>query len=135
MLLPLLLATVFQAAPADTLSGTWQVTGEVMGNPLNEVCTLAQAGAKLTGTCKRTGAEAKPSAVTGEVKAGKITFSHDSDYEGTTLTVSYTGTLASAKELKGTLEVQPFGVSGTFTATPAAPATAPAAGATAPVKP
>jgi hypothetical protein len=135
MLLPLLLATVFQAAPADTLSGTWQLTGEVMGKPLDEVCTLSQAGPTLTGTCKQTGADAKSHMVTGEVKAGRVTFSHDGDHEGTTLTVSYTGMLASAKELRGTLEVQPFGVSGTFTATPAAPAMAPAAGATTPVKP
>lgn len=129
MLLPLLLATALHAtraaAGADTLSGTWQVTGEVMGNPLNELCTLKQAGTKLTGSCKNTdAADAKPFDVTGDVQGGKVAFSHPGDYQGQPLTVSYAGILASAKAFKGTVDVQPFGVSGTFTAAAASPAPA-----------
>jgi hypothetical protein len=68
--------------------------------------------------------------VTGEVKEGKVTFSHGGEYEGQALTITYSGTLASPAALKGTIDVQPFAASGTFSAAPAAAtpaATAPAA--------
>ena len=114
MLLTLALLT---ALHADSLPGTWKITGDVMGNPLKEQCTLKQEGATLSGSC--TNEQGGPYAVTGEVKDGKLTLKHGGDYQGTALTFVYSGTLASAKEIKGTVEVQPFGASGTFTAAPA----------------
>ncbi len=127
MLLPLLLATALHVTVADSVSGTWQVTGDVVGNPVNEICTLKLADAKITGTCRTAGA-AKSYDVTGAVKDGKITFSHGGEYEGQPLTLTYTGTMASAKSLTGSIDVQPFGVSGQFTAAPAAtPAPSPTA--------
>ena len=131
MLLAVLLASALHAAPgaaptADSLTGTWQITGDVMGNPLNERCTLAQASTKVTGTCKNTdAADAKAFDVTGEVKDGKVSFSHGGDYQGQALTITYTGALATAKSLKGTVEVMPFGVSGQFTAAPVTASAAP----------
>ncbi len=131
MLLPLLLATALHLAPADPLTGTWRFTGDVVGNPVNEVCTLAQAGAKVTGTCRSTdGADAKSFDVTGEVKDGKFSLSHGGEYQGQALTLTYLGTVPTDKALAGTIDVQPFGVTGNFTAAPAA-----AAGAAAPAKP
>ena len=53
------------------------------------------------------------------MKDGKVTFKHGGDYQGTALTIVYSGSLAAPAQLKGTVEVQPFGVSGTFTAAPA----------------
>ena len=47
---------------------------------------------------------------------------YDSDYNGTPLTLSYTATLDDTGKFAGTVEVQPFGVSGDFTATAAAEA-------------
>jgi len=105
------------AAPADSVSGTWVLKGEVAGNPLNTTCTLVVAEAKISGACKS--AEGKDSPITGEVKEGKVIFEHGGDYNGQELKIIYTGTLPSAKEMKGTIEVQPFSVSGEFTATPA----------------
>ena len=55
----------------------------------------------------------------GEVKEGKVTFQYASEYDGQAITVVYTGTFATATELKGTIDVQPFGVGGEFTAAPA----------------
>ena len=113
------------AAPADSISGTWQIKGEVAGNPLNTTCTLVVAEAKVSGNCKN--AEGKVDPIFGEVKEGKVVFEHGGDYQGQELKIIYTGTLASAKEMKGTIEVKPFDVSGEFTAVPAAPpAAAPA---------
>ena len=125
MLLALALVSALHAAPvaADSAAGTWKITGDIMGNPLNETCTLKQAGSALSGRCVRAD-DGSGTDVTGEVKEGKVTFKHGGDYPGQELTITYTGTFASPKELKGTVEVLPFNVSGTFTA---APAPAPAA--------
>ena len=129
MLLALTLISILHAAPADSLNGTWQIKGDVAGNPLNETCTIHQSGTALTGTCQIQ--DRAPYPLEGELKDGKITFKHGGEYEGTALTMVYAGTLA-ANEMKGTIEVQPFSASGSFTATPA-PA-APAAAAPAPAK-
>ena len=118
MLLVLTLAAALHAAPAaDSLPGTWKLTGDVAGNPLVETCTIKQAGTVVTGSC--TNEQGGPYEVTGDVKDGKVTFKHGGDYQGTALTIVYSGSLAAPAQLKGTVEVQPFGVSGTFTAAPA----------------
>lgn len=118
MLLPILLSTFLYTAPAaDSLTGNWQIKGDVMGNPVNSACTFKQADTVLTGSC--TGAEGSVQPVTGAVKNGTVTFQHAAEYEGQPLIVVYTGTLASPAELKGTIDVQPMGAAGTFTATPA----------------
>ena len=124
MLLALALVSAL-AAPADSISGTWQIKGEVAGNPLNSTCTLVVAEAKISGVCKN--AEGKQDPITGEVKEGKVIFEHGGDYQGQELKIIYTATLASPKEMKGTIEVKPFDVSGEFTAAPVpAAAAAPA---------
>lgn len=138
MLLPLLLATALQTPAADSaISGAWRITGDVMGNPVNEACTFKQADSTLTGTCRNTDAAgAKTYDVTGSVKSGRVTFTHGGEYQGSALTITYAGTLASApKALTGTIDVQPFGVTGTFSAAPASGAPASAAPASAPAKP
>lgn len=113
-----LLAMLHLAPAADPITGTWQIKGDVAGNPLDVVCTIKQEGEKLSGSC--TGVEAgKTNEVTGEVKNGTFTFKHGGDYQGTPLTIVYSGTAASPKELKGTISVEPFSVTGEFTATPA----------------
>ena len=123
MLLTFALAAAL-AAPADSIAGTWQIKGEVAGNALNSTCTIVVAEAKVSGSCKNS--EGKVDPIFGEVKDGKVTFEHGGEYQGQELKIIYTATLPSAKEMKGTIEVKPFDVSGEFTATPAAPAAAPA---------
>ena len=121
MLLAFALVTAL-AAPADSISGTWQIKGDVAGNALNTTCTLVVAEAKISGSCKN--AEGKVDPIVGEVKDGKVVFEHGGDYQGTELKIIYTGTLPSAKEMTGTIDVKPFDVSGEFTATPVAAAAA-----------
>jgi hypothetical protein len=118
MLLTFALLTAL-AAPADSVSGTWVIKGEVAGNPINSTCTIAVAEAKVSGFCKS--AEGKQDPITGEVKEGKVIFEHGGEYQGQELKIIYTATLPSAKEMKGTIDVKPFDVTGEFTATPAAP--------------
>ena len=118
MLLPLTLLAALHASPAnDSLSGTWQVTGDVMGNPIDQSCALKQTGATLGGSC--VGNTGEKLEVTGEVKDGKVVFRYKTDYQGQPLTIVYTATAVSARQLKGTVDVQPMSVSGTFTASPA----------------
>jgi hypothetical protein len=117
MLLLLAVASALQAAPADSLSGNWKISGDVAGNPIDQDCTFKQTGATLGGECVGGAGEKLP--VTGEVKNGKVVFRYTSDYQGTALTIVFTSAASTAKQLKGTMDVQPMGVSGTFTAVPA----------------
>jgi hypothetical protein len=114
MLLNLITFVLLQGTP---VTGTWQIKGDVMGSPLNTLCTLKQTDAAVTGTCAIEGADARE--VKGEVKDGKVTFQHGGEYEGQALTVVYSGTIVSATELKGTITINPFDVGGEFVATPA----------------
>jgi hypothetical protein len=110
-----LLTALTVGSPADSITGTWRIGGDIFGNPLSSVCTIQQEGAALSGSC--TDAEGRPQEITGRVEDGRITFQHGGDYEGEPLTVVYSGTLASPTELRGRVEVQPFDVDGVFTAT------------------
>ena len=109
MLLTLALLSVLHS---DSLPGTWKITGDIMGKPLNERCIIKQTGAAVSGSC--TNESGGPWEVTGEVKDGKVTFKHGGDYNGEPLTIIYSAPLGGT--LKGTVEVQPFGATGTFTA-------------------
>ena len=119
MLLTLALLTSLNGTlSTDSIAGTWKITGDVAGNPVNTICVMKQAGSTLTGNCS---SDARgPSALTGDVKDGKVTFQYDIDYEGQPLTIIYSATATAAKELKGTIDVKPMGATGTFTAVPVA---------------
>jgi hypothetical protein len=122
MLLALMLLLALQAAPAaDPLTGAWEVKSDVQGNTFSETCNFAQSGTTLTGSCV---SDDETIPLIGRVEAGKIIFWHGGDWDGQALTVVYSGTLASATEMKGTIEIRPMKMAGTFTAAPvSAPAT------------
>ena len=113
------LAFALLAAPVlaqgTSVSGTWKVTGDVVGNTVDEVCEFKQDGKKLTGSCKSAGAE-KVTEIVGEVDDRKVTWKLDSEYQGQKITVTFTGTLDATSQLKGDIDVQPFNVAGTFSA-------------------
>ena len=118
MLLTLALVSALAHAPAtDSIPGKWKITGDVSGTAVNTICTIIRTGATLSGNCTNT--EGAPSVLSGEVKEKTIVFQYDVDYQGQQLTVVYTGTLPSSTELKGTIDVKPIGVGGTFSAVPA----------------
>lgn len=120
MLLTLTLTAVLHTAPAaDTIPGSWHFLGDISGFPLDQVCTFAQAGPALSGRCVAADGPEPGIELLGEVKEdGSFTFEHPGEYEGEPLTVAYTGRLESAAEMRGTILVQPFNVTGYFTATP-----------------
>ena len=63
--------------------------------------------------------------MTGAVDGKKVTWKFDSEYNGTPLTLTYTATLDDSNKISGSVEVEPFGVSGDFTATPVKDASKP----------
>ena len=109
-------AALAQDAPAPaSVAGAWKVTGDIMGYPVDTVCTFAQDGKKLTGSCKSAG-ESKADEITGEVVEKKVTWSLKTEYNGQEITVTFKGALAEAAQFKGDIDVQPLNVAGTFEA-------------------
>src|SRR5205809_682018 len=99
MRLCLLALAIFSALPltAADLTGHWIFDGEVNGNPVQLECDLKQEGAKLSGTCKTQTGEVQ---LAGETNDPKVRFSYSVDYQGSTYTLYYSGTLESDSVLK-----------------------------------
>ena len=114
-LLTTLCAVALTAATAfatTDVSGTWKVDGDVVGNPVKFTEVLKQDGEKLSGTATLEGG--KDVAVTGSVKEKTVSFEFDSESQGSTYHLVFTGTVGDDGGLKGTIAVA--GVEGTFTA-------------------
>jgi hypothetical protein len=103
------------SAPTDAnVSGIWTLSAEVQGVTVDETCTLAQTPeSKLTGSCDTSTGKYD---VTGTVKDKTATFSHGGEYQGTKLVMTYTGKVGDDGAITGTLDVDPFSVTGSFTA-------------------
>ena len=115
----LALATGAAHAQAKDVTGVWSITGDVEGVPVIETCTLVQKDSVVTGSCDtNTG---KYDIAGGGIKDDGISFSHGGKYEGSDLTIVFTAKV-TADAMTGTMDVTPFGVSGSFTAKKGAPA-------------
>jgi hypothetical protein len=108
----LLAASTF-AADAPRLAGSWAVHQSIAGNESDQECTFTQDNAKVAGSCKIGEQTAK---VAGSVDGKKVTWKYDMEYNGSTLTLIYAATLDDADKFSGSVEVQPYGVSGEFSA-------------------
>lgn len=107
-------------APAD-VAGLWNITGDVSGVAVVEACTFAVADTgAITGSCDVQGTKWP---TTGTVKGNEVSFTHSGKYNGDDYTIMYKGKLDKGA-LSGTMDVDPFSVSGSFNATKG---TAPAA--------
>ena len=113
--LTLVSAAAFQAQPAS-VGGAWTVRADISGNQSESNCTFTQKEADLTGTCK---SDRGSVMITGKVDGKTVSWQFDTQYEGQTLTVYYSGTSQSDEKITGTVNVQPMNVSGEFTATKA----------------
>ena len=103
------------AAGIPSLTGQWSVHNSIAGNESDQECKFVQTDDKLTGTCKSADKEVQ---ITGGLEGKKVTWKYESDYNGSPLTLTYTATLDDSEKISGSVEVQPFGVTGDFTATP-----------------
>ena len=110
--LAVLAAVVLTLPLAADISGSWTLTGDVVGNPINMKCAFTQDGAKITGNCSGALGDTP---TTGSIAGDKVTFRHtvqrDQAYE-----LTYFGTLdAAGTSMKGEIAVS--GVTGEFSAT------------------
>jgi hypothetical protein len=119
----LLFAASAFAAGAPSLTGEWSIHNSIAGNESDQACKFVQTENKLTGTCK---SQEKDVEITGSLDGNKVTWKYDTDYNGSTLTLVYTATLDDSGKISGNVEVQPFSVTGDFTATPSKEASQPA---------
>jgi len=114
----LLASTAVLATAGDKgpYNGKWQVHESVAGFENTGTCTFTQNGSDLSGSC---GSEQGPLALTGKVEDKKATWSLKAEFNGSPLTVRFTGTMDAQKKITGTVAVEEFAVEGEFTATPA----------------
>jgi hypothetical protein len=120
LILPaLVLATTCVAAAQEpSVDGKWKVNSNIAGNVSELNCTFTQKESALTGTCE---SEQGPLAITGKIEGKTVTWQFEVKWEGDLLTLVYSGTLEpaskdSAPKIVGTVDVQPVGATGDFTA-------------------
>lgn len=110
----LLLATSTALAAPPDITGKWTIHSSISGNDSDMTCSFTRAEAKLTGSCKGD----KDTPITGSVDGSKVTWKFDTEHDGAPLTLTYTGTLSDSEKFTGNVDVQPYGITGDFTATP-----------------
>lgn len=111
-----IVSTAALQAQPTAVGGTWTVRADISGNQSESTCTFTQKESDLTGSCA---GERGTVMITGKVDGKTVNWQFDTQYEGQTLTVYYSGTSQSADKITGTINVQPMNVSGEFTATKA----------------
>ena len=111
----ILTATSALAAGAPNLTGQWSIHNNIAGNESDQECKFVQTETKLSGTCKGTDKDVQ---ITGSIDGNKVTWKYESEYNGTPLTLTYTATLDDSGKIAGSVDVDPFAVTGDFTATP-----------------
>lgn len=102
------------AAPGDVdVTGNWSLTGDVAGTQVIETCNLTQKSTVLTGSCNTSTGKYD---TTGKIDGKTVTFKHGGNYQGTDLNMTYTGKLGTDGAMTGTIDVEPFNVTGSFSA-------------------
>lgn len=104
---------IAHAQGSSSLAGKWKVHSSIVGNESNMECLFTQNETELGGTCSSDQGNLK---ITGKIDGKKVSWSYNSEYNGSPLTLRYTGTLEAGK-VTGTVLVEQFGVEGDFTAT------------------
>jgi hypothetical protein len=117
LLLAPAVASAAPAADAPSTSGLWKIDGEVMGRPVNMMCTLTETNRKLIGTCSGAVDGYAAHKVAGTVKAQKVEFYFQTSIGGNAITLIVNGTLnPNRSRMDGSLDVEPLAVGGTFAA-------------------
>jgi hypothetical protein len=114
------IAITSRAADDTPFSGKWQVNTDIADRSLEQVCTFTQTGNELTGSCT---SQSGMVTVTGKIDQKKITWQYKmQSSEAGTVTLIHIGTLSStngAPVIVGTVNVEEYGVQGSFSANPA----------------
>ena len=106
-------AVVAPSAAVTDISGSWRITGDVVGNAIDMKCALKLDGPKLSGTCTYQGLG--DAATLGNVAGDKVTFRNSIQREQM-YNLTYNGILdTTGTAMKGDIAVA--GVTGSFSAT------------------
>lgn len=111
--MPALAAAPNTAAPDLDLSGTWSLSGDVQGVGVEETCIVVQQEIALTGSCDTSSGKYD---LKGKLDGKTATFTHGGKYQGSDLMITYTGKVAADGTMTGTIDVDPFNVTGSFSA-------------------
>jgi hypothetical protein len=109
----LLLGLISVPLLAHDISGNWEFTVDTAAGSGSPSFIFKQDGEKLTGTYSGLFGKAD---LAGTVKGDQIDFKFDFSYSGESGVAHYTGTIESAKKMKGKVEFGDLG-EGTWTAT------------------
>ena len=116
LLLSLLFATATFAADKVDLNGKCQVAMSVGGTDREQTCAFTHKETELTGSCQTDNGTVQ---INGKVEEKKISWAFRSEYNGSPLTVAFSGTMESDNKIRGRVSVEEFGVEGEFLATQA----------------
>jgi len=114
MMLLLALMVFVAATDAHSLGGSWQVRSNVFGSESDRTCTFVQEDSVLKGTCT---SDHGADLVAGKVEDHRVTWQLKTQDAGKPLTLEFTGTARSDKDIVGTVSLVELGVDGEFTAT------------------
>lgn len=112
------------SAPDTDVSGTWSIAGDVQGVAVEETCTVVQQDVALTGSCDTSSGKYD---LKGKLDGKTVTFSHGGKYQGSDFVITFTGKVGTDGNITGTMDVDPFSVTGSFSAKKGAAATPPPA--------
>ena len=108
----ILLTATAAFAEESKAAGSWKIDGDVQGHPIIETCKLSGPDDKLTGSC----VGEKTADATATFDGKTLTLKHPGEYQGQALTVTFAGKMQDVGTLSGTIDVEPLGYDGTFTA-------------------
>ena len=106
-------ATVSPQSSKIDVTGQWTFTVQTDAGGGTPTVTLKQDGEKLTG--HYSSQNLGEADLTGSVKGQEIKFTFNADAQGTSLTVTYTGTIENKDSMKGSVDLGGL-AQGTFTA-------------------
>ena len=91
------------AASAADFSGTWKIDNLFNGSSSTITCTIVQAGAALSGSCKPEIPGIAASSLTGAVDGSSAKWGYDVVFNGNPARVDYLAELAADGTFKGSL--------------------------------
>src|SRR5206468_9079928 len=112
----IVLSSAATVSPQDSkidVTGKWTFTVQTDAGSGTPTVTLKQDGEKLTG--HYSSQNLGEADLTGSVKGQEIKFTFNVDAQGTSLTVTYTGTIENKDSMKGNVDLGGM-AQGTFTA-------------------
>jgi len=82
------------------MSGKWTIHNSIMGNETEHTCMFTQNANEFTATCEGS------RTLSGKIDGSKVTWELKSKYNGSPITLDYTGQFASDGKIAGTVTVE-----------------------------